>query len=81
MTPKTIKRICTLEFLINVAPRLLILGIFSRGYALIWEGLSTIKGGTFIHFGQKCPGGTIIKGGTFIWNSRVSTKILKMLVT
>ena len=28
--------------------------------------------GTFIHFGQKCPGGTIIKGGTFIWNSRVA---------
>ena len=31
----------TLEFLINVALRLLILGILSRGYALIWEWLST----------------------------------------
>ena len=52
----------------------IILGILSRGYALIWEWLSTYLGGMFIHFGQKCPGGTIIKGGTFIWNSRVIYK-------
>ena len=46
-----------------MVPRLLILGILSRGYALLLEGLCTIKGGKFIHFGQKCPEGTIIKGG------------------
>ena len=58
--------VCTLEFLISISLRLLILWVFSRVYALIWDSYTTTYLGVYVYcFSQFFPGSTLIR------NSRV----------